>query len=42
MEFPEPPHFLSFCSLRRNKISAEGACALAGALKVNCSLKKLE
>ena len=34
--------FLIFCSLSNNKISADGVCALVGALLVNQSLQKLK
>ena len=46
MEVYEPPFFfccsLTFCSLSRNEIKAEGVRELAGALQVNQSLRQLE
>ena len=35
-------HSLIFCSLSNNRISADGVCALVGALLVNQSLQRLK
>ena len=44
MEVYEPffSVFLTFCSLSKNEIKADGARELAGALQVNQSLQQLE
>ena len=45
MEVYEPSFFsvvLTFCSLRKNEIKADGARELAGALQVNQSLQQLK
>ena len=34
--------FLAFCSLSGNKVTAEGACAVAAALQVNQTLQELK